>query len=188
LPVPRLVVSLLAASASLLACRNDSVTAASAASAGPAASPVPAAPGDTIRMDGYGAVRFGMPAAQLAAAAGEAVTVPTDGCHVIAPPSAGEPPRFMWLVDDGVLARIDVTHASVLAEGGATVGMSADELRRRYPGAILEGPHKYDPDGHTWIVGPPDAAHFVFELGGDDRVVRWRAGVPPQIDWVERCG
>jgi hypothetical protein len=139
-------------------------------------------------MDGYGALRFGMATAQLAAAAGEAIAVPTDGCHVVTPASAGEPPRFTWLVDGGVLARVDVTSAAVIAEGGATVGMSADELRRRYPGAIVEGPHKYDPQGHTWIVGPADAAHFVFELGGDDRVVRWRAGIPPQVDWVERCG
>lgn len=154
-----------------------------------ASAPAAAEPHDdaVVHMDRHGRVRFGDRVADARTSAGESIDAPADGCHLVAPPSAGTPPRFTYLVHDGVVARIDVTAPEPVAEGGGKVGMSVDDLRRAYPKAIVE-PHKYDPKGATWIVGPPDAAHFVFELDGTGKVVGWRAGVLPQIDWVERCG
>jgi hypothetical protein len=142
---------------------------------------------DEVRMDGHGRVRFGASLAEVRTATSDPLDVPAHGCHVVAPTSAGTPPRFTYLVHDGVVARIDVTSPEPLAAGGGRVGMLAADLRRAYPSAIEE-PHKYDPKAATWIIGPTDAAHFVFELDGTGKVVTWRAGVLPQIDWVERCG
>src|SRR5690349_15463387 len=84
---------------------------------------------------------------------------------------------------DGALVRLDVRSPALHTAENAKVGTPAATLRRLYPDAIEE-PNKYDPEGSTWIVGPPDRAHFVFELDRTHRVVRWRAGVPPQVDWV----
>ncbi len=144
--------------------------------------------GELVTMAAQGRLRFGIDAAAAARTGDDALAVASEGCHVVTPAAAGTPPRFTWLVVDGVVTRVDVIDAAIVAEGGGRVGMSADELRARYPEGIVEGPHKYEPDGHTWRIGPPDAAHFVFELDGTDHVVAWRAGVPPQVDWVERCG
>ena len=144
---------------------------------------------EVVRMDGYGALHFGRSVGEAGTALGEHLEVPAEGCHVVAPSSAGQPPRFTLLVQDGVVARIDVRSAELVAERGGRVGMSGEELRRAYAGVpILEEPHKYEPKGGAWIVGPPASAHFVFELDASGRVIEWRAGVPPQIDWVERCG
>ncbi|HET6586130.1 MAG TPA: hypothetical protein VFG69_21880 [Nannocystaceae bacterium] len=154
----------------------------------PVAAPPRAVDSPEVRMDGHGRVRFGMTLADVEAAIGERIDVPREGCHVVAPSTAGTPAKFTWLVQDGVLARIDVTSPAITAVGGGRVGSTADELRKAYAGTIVEAPHKYDPKGQTWTVGPAERAHFVFELDGAGRVGSWRAGVPPQIDWVERCG
>jgi hypothetical protein len=149
----------------------------------------PATTEDTfVHMDRFRSMRFGSSVADAEAALADRIVVPSEGCHLVAPSTAGQPPRFTLLVHDGIVARMNVTSADLAAEGGGRIGMHADELRRAYAGNIVEEPHKYDPAAATWIVGPPGAAHFVFELDGSRRVKTWRAGVPPQIDWVENCG
>lgn len=175
--LPRIAVSL--ALAGGLACRP---------AVAPSSTAAVVDDGEFVTMAAQGRLRFGMTASDAAAARDESLDVAAEGCHVVAPAGAGTPPRFTWLVVDGVVVRVDVTDAAIVAEGGGRVGMSADELRARYPTVIVEGPHKYEPDSHTWRIGPADAAHFVFELDGSDHVVAWRAGLPPQVDWVERCG
>lgn len=154
----------------------------------PAGVPTSAVDADAVRMDGHGGVRFGTNLADVETAIGERIDVPREDCQIVAPKAAGEPPKFTWLVVDAVLTRIDVTSPAITAKGGGRVGMPADELRKAYAGSIVEEPHKYDPKGRTWTIGPADRAHFVFELDASGRVVTWRAGVPPQVDWVERCG
>lgn len=143
---------------------------------------------DAIGLDGDGALRFGMTLAQADAALGQPLGAPAQGCAMVVPPGAGTPPSVRWMIVDGVLVRVDVETDAVVADGGGRVGMPADELRRRYPDAVDSGPQKYEPKGRTWIVGPVDATHFVFEIDASGRVASWRAGRVPEVDWVERCG
>lgn len=128
-----------------------------------------------VRMDGWGKLRFG---AHIDAPASECAMLPI-GAHT--------PDGVTGMIVDGVLVRLDVRSPALHTAENAKVGTPAATLRRLYPDAIEE-PNKYDPEGSTWIVGPPDRAHYVFELDRTHRVVRWRAGVPPQVDWVEGCG
>lgn len=161
------------------ACREPAPTAAPTSAA---------AEPDAIGLDGHGGLRFGMTLAQAEAALGEPLGAAAQGCALVAPPGAGTPPALRWMVVDGVLVRVDIETDGVLADGGGRVGMSADELRRRYPDAVDSGPQKYDPQGRTWSVGPADAVHFVFEIDASGRVASWRVGRVPEVDWVERCG
>ncbi|HWB75822.1 MAG TPA: hypothetical protein VG755_12730 [Nannocystaceae bacterium] len=128
-----------------------------------------------VRMDGWGELRFGT-----------RIDAPPSEC-AMQPIGEHTPEGVAWMIVDGVVVRLDVRSPALHTEQDAKVGTSAATLRRLYPDAI-EQPNKYDPEGSTWIVGPPDRAHFVFELDRTHRVVRWRAGLPPQVDWVEGCG
>lgn len=139
-----------------------------------------------VRMDGWGKLRFGMDRAAAEQAADARITAPAGEC-VMLPIGEHTPEGVAWMIVDDVLVRLDVRSPALHTAEDAKVGTPAATLRRLYPDAI-EAPNKYDPEGSTWTVGPPDAAHYVFELDGTKRVVRWRAGLPPQVDWVEGCG
>lgn len=154
----------------------------------PAASAEPIAHADMVRADGYGPVSVGMTVAQAEAALGEELSASSEDCQLLAPRAAGSPPAWRWMVSGGVLVRIDVAGEGVVARGGGRVGMDIDALRAAYPGAVDQGPAKYDPQARTWIVGAAEKSHFVFEIGADGRVTQWRAGRSPEVDWVERCG
>jgi len=38
------------------------------------------------------------------------------------------------------------------------------------------------------VTAPQGTGALVFETDAQGRVTRWRAGVPPQVDYVEGCG
>ena len=59
-------------------------------------------------------------------------------------------------------------------------------MRRRYGPTLKEQPNKYEPEVTDLIVEQPPARQ-VFEIQ-DGKVRAWRAGVPPTIDYGERCG
>jgi hypothetical protein len=147
-----------------------------------------AAPTDDalVRMDGWGELRFGMGRAAAEQVADTRIAAPAEECAML---TIGErtPEGVTWMIVGGVLVRLDVRSPALHTGEDAKVGTPAATLRRLYPDAV-EAPNKYDPEGSTWTVGPPDAAHYVFELDRTKRVVRWRAGLPPQVDWVEGCG
>lgn len=136
---------------------------------------------------GYGALHFGMDRAALSAVLGERLAA-DDGCVVITPAAAGSPPRYALMLERGQLVRIDVLATEITSDTGLHLGSTAAELRTAHPTERREDPAKYDPHGHTFVVGPPERSHLVFEVDADDRVTSWRAGLAPQVDYVERCG
>jgi hypothetical protein len=93
------------------------------------------------------------------------------------------------MVEQGRIVRVDVDSAGLATSEGATVGMSEADIRSRYPG-VREVPHKYDERGRYLVVtsaSPADSAlRLIFETDGA-RVVRYRAGVVPQVEYVEGC-
>jgi hypothetical protein len=59
-----------------------------------------------------------------------------------------------------------------------------------YTGRLRVLPHKYT-DGHYLIVplgtGPDSLSRLVFETDEKGRVSTFRAGLYPQVEWVEGC-
>jgi hypothetical protein len=51
---------------------------------------------------------------------------------------------------------------------------------------VTEAPNKYEPEVAELSL-PQGAAKFVFEIQ-DSKVLAWRAGLAPTIDYVEHCG
>jgi hypothetical protein len=144
----------------------------------------------TIRLDGVGPVRFGMTLADARAALGDSLLVAPPGgeCGFTVPRGAPAGVRFM--VERGRIVRVDVNSSGVRTAAGAEVGMSEAEVRGRYPVGLRVLPHKYDPKGrYLELQGtvPGDSARrLIFETDGQ-RVVRYRAGITPAVEYVEGC-
>jgi pyruvate/2-oxoglutarate dehydrogenase complex dihydrolipoamide dehydrogenase (E3) component len=75
----------------------------------------------------------------------------------------------------------------VLTEQGAGVGDSEQRISELY-GRVTVQFHKYRPEGRNLIVTDPadSMLRIIFETDSG-RVVRYRAGRRPPVDYVEGC-
>ena len=148
----------------------------------------PDAPAWAVTLHGAGPIRFGMTVAQASGALGTTIGASPQGCDYASMPGAPAGMRFM--VVDGRIVRADVDSAGLPSDRGAAVGMAAADVQRLYGDSLAVVPHKYDTAGRYLVFAPPtgDTAYRVlFETSGD-RVVRYRAGRVPEVEWVEGCG
>lgn len=92
----------------------------------------------------------------------------------------------IMLVRDSV-ARVDVTAPGVPTRAGIQVGDPVDLVLARHAGRVTRTPHKYVP-GEAYLTVPlAGGERLVFETA-EGRVARYRAGRPPEVEWVEGCG
>lgn len=183
----------------LTACSESSVPPPAASSPTPS---VPAAvskaavgsPADAAlaRYDGYGDLRFGMDVATFRTAWQGRLVVAMDvaaGCSYLRPIGVKQPRDFGFMFAQGHFVRYDVSTAREIAPGGGKVGMDAAGLRALYGEALQASPHKYVEGAQLLRVAAPDGnGALVFETDAHGTVATWRAGVPPQIDYLEGCG
>lgn len=142
-----------------------------------------------LSIDSAGPVALGMPLEEFAGrfdilgnTAGGA-----EGCTYVR--LAGAPPGLLFMISEGRVARADVHDGAVRTPEGAGVGATAGQIRAWYPGLIAR-PHKYVDEGENLILmphAPADSTRWmVFETQGDT-VTSMRAGLLPEIQWVEGC-
>lgn len=145
--------------------------------------------GPVVSGDGFSGVKFGMTVAdaekalghKLKALGGEA------NCSYVEPVGAYDGLAFM--VVDGVIARVDVQETdAIVTDTGAKVGDTEAHVLELYKGRTSVQPHKYTgPEGHyVLVLGSDGKAQMVFETDGT-KVVGYRAGRQPEIEWVEGC-
>jgi hypothetical protein len=91
-----------------------------------------------------------------------------------------------FLVEQSKIGRVDFLEEGPKSADGFGVGSDAAKMRARYGAALKEQPNKYEPEVTDLVVDAPPGRQ-VFEVQ-DGKVRAWRAGVPPTIDYVERCG
>jgi hypothetical protein len=86
------------------------------------------------------------------------------------------------------LARIDVRDTTWSTDEGIRIGDTEARVAQVYGDRVTTSPHKYTgPQGHYMTVTPTDTAYrIVFETDGQ-RVVNWRVGRMPEVEWVEGC-
>jgi hypothetical protein len=144
------------------------------------------------RYDGYGDLRFGMDEQAFAKAwQGELKRLgpPGDACFYQTPKWVRAPSDFAFMFEGGRFLRYDVGTPKEAAPGGGRVGTSAAQMHALYGARLDESPHKYVPGARVLrVTAPQGAGVLVFETDAQGRVTRWRAGVPPQVDYVEGCG
>jgi hypothetical protein len=174
----------LGAAVALAGCRAD---------APPPADPVPPpAPAPdaawTVSAAGYGPIRVGWTVDELNAALNENVRPAyqaSDECDYVHP--ARLPGRVNLMVVKDTVVRIDVDTTGVLTDKGAGVGDSEERISGLY-GPVTVQFHKYRPGGRNLIVTDPSDSmlRIIFETDSG-RVVRYRAGRRPAVDYVEGC-
>jgi 4-amino-4-deoxy-L-arabinose transferase-like glycosyltransferase len=165
--------------------RAPFVLAAASAVACVSAAPDPA----RVEPSGYHGVRIGMTAAQAEAAYGaplEPLAPKESSCTLLYP--GGQPGPVRFLVNEGSVARIDVTAPGILTREKVGVESLESEVEAAYPGKLTVSPHKYtwEQGDHYLTVVAPDGHRLVFETDGK-RVTLYRAGRMPEVEWVEGC-
>jgi len=159
----------------------------------PDTSGLPPAPPLTVNEFGIGALRAGMTIDEGARMVGGSFAAPPGGAKTCGYAIWREaPPGVMVMLDDGLVARVDVTRDSRVATSrGARIGDTEARIKELYKGRVTVTAHEYT-DGHYLTVTPPPGTgedrnyRLVFETDGS-RVLRYRGGKLPQVGWVESC-
>jgi len=140
----------------------------------------------------FGPVQFGMRLDEANAVLAGRLTPaePLDSaCDYVEPSGLGAQVAFM--VIGGTVARVDVRDSIVATAEGARVGDSESRIKSLYEGRIEIEPHKYLRGGRYLIASPREASDtthlIIFETNGK-RVMEYRAGRVPEVEWVEGCG
>jgi len=148
-----------------------------------------------ITFEGFGPATFGSDAEQVRMAwgndLGDATPSEPGGCYYLSPPRVGTTDFGLGFMMEGDrFSRIDVSNDGYTAPGGGKVGMTRAEVEQLYAGRVEASPHKYVDGAHTLRVTDTGGGQsaLVFETDATGKVTTWRIGVPPQIDYVERCG
>lgn len=143
--------------------------------------------------EGYCGVRFGMPVDEARRAfpvvlegyeAREGADVSPDRCYELfaVPPVIG----VSFLVEKGVVGRLDILTEAVQTADGFGVGTQASAIRTKFGGAITVATNELEPE-ITDLAVTLGESKYIFEI--QDGVVRsWRAGIAPAVDYVAHCG
>lgn len=138
---------------------------------------------------GAGPLRFGMPLSELRSH----VQNPPDSataasCTIVTLTEA--PDSMMAMVDGNRLVRLDVIGGDTPTTAGVRIGDTEAAVRTAYPN-VRERVHKYVAEQRYLIAipdAPADTLHrILFETDGE-RVLRYRAGSFPAVEYVEVCG
>lgn len=160
---------------------------------------VPSAIGKSVtlaRYDGYAGVRFGMDEAAFGRAwldqrgLGElkGAPGPDSSCFYKTPTRVQRPADFAFMFEHGHFVRYDVGTAREVAPGGGEVGMDEAQIRALYGARVQVQAHKYVEGAHYLRVPAAQGSDvLLFETDAQGTVMRWRVGVPPQVDYVEGC-
>ena len=171
------------------ACRGES-SAKQDSAATPAAAAVVHDSSAVTTLDGIAPAKVGMSVQQLSAALGHPVA-PAKGnkraCRYIQ--SASLPIDVALMLVNDTVARVDVDSTGAHTSEGAYVGDPESRVMQIYRGNIVVQPHKYTgPVGHYLIVTPPSdtTRRIIFETDGE-KVLRYRVGRRPEVEFVEGC-
>lgn len=142
-----------------------------------------------LRYDGFGPVKVGMTLEQAQTALGVEFKLYDDyegGCNY-AEPLAGDPERTPgFMVNDGTIARIDISKPEYQTDKGAKVGDSEERIKQLYGEAVEIEQHFYI-DGHYLTIKYEEGKYaMVFETDGSE-VTYIRAGRMPEAWFVEGC-
>jgi hypothetical protein len=102
---------------------------------------------------------------------------------------SGAPESLLFMISDGRVARADARANDVQTSQGAHVGSTVTQLDALYPDLIVR-PHKYLDEGNNLIVmphAPADTMRWMLFETRADTVIHIRAGMLPEVRWVEGC-
>jgi hypothetical protein len=96
-------------------------------------------------------------------------------------------PSLLFLVEDNRVVRVETKDRRFRTASGIRIGDSERKARKVYGKRLEIRAHKYDDDGHYFIVRSVDRRRaLVMETDGKT-VVFIRAGLVPAVEYVEGC-
>jgi hypothetical protein len=149
----------------------------------------PADPGSWIvTVRGIGPIEAGMTLDEANAAAGNRLVIPPkpEECDWVKIENVTD---LLLMVERGTISRVDIQRDSrITTESGAKIGDTEARIKSLYPGVVTK-PHAYT-NGHYLVVTPSATAdqrfRLVFETDGE-KVLRYRSGRMPSVEYVEGC-
>ncbi|MDD1416167.1 hypothetical protein MEN41_16525 [Dolichospermum sp. ST_con] len=155
-----------------------------------------------VTINSIGPVKIGMNLPEAAAAANTRLSIGyagSDSCYSLQTEGELKGVSFMVTKDDvksrlqyitsDVIARVDVDNPKITTLSGAKIGDTEARIKSLYPGQIKVTPHTYI-KGHYLTFIPKNKAEqnyrIVFETDGQ-RVIRYRAGKLPEVEYIEGC-
>jgi hypothetical protein len=102
---------------------------------------------------------------------------------------AARAPGMQFVFLDRHLVRIEVDSGTAATVEHVRIGATEEQVEAAYPGRVTVTDASYT-GGHFLTVSAEDGADsvrkLVFETDGK-RVVRFRTGLRPAVDWIEGC-
>jgi hypothetical protein len=143
------------------------------------------APEYVITFNSFGPIKIGMTVSKASKALGvKLTTVETGSSRYYETKGRFKDVGFM--VNDGTIARFDVSERGIATDKGAKVGDTEARIKRLYKGQYKVSKHFYN-DGHYIEVEMKGGKYgIIFETDGK-RVTYIRAGRSPEIGYVEGC-
>lgn len=139
---------------------------------------------------GMGPLLAGQTLAEANAAAGITLTLPNGAspeCSYAEWPTAPAGVRVMVVQD--TVVRVDVTQPGIETIEGGAIGDNEGKINSLYATRISMRPHKYTTGKYMIATNPgrTDTLHsIVFETDGA-KVLQFRSGRLPEVEWVEGC-
>ncbi len=143
-------------------------------------------PGKAVELlQGYAGIRYGDVLTALESRLKKKIpNYPLDpGCDYV---EFEEYPGVMFMVEKGIVTRVDALYSSIENPSELKLGMTSNELFSILAKCKIEQ-HKYVDTGHYFVLKSQDAkAAIVFEVIGG-KVTAMRAGLEPSVEYVEGC-
>lgn len=108
-------------------------------------------------------------------------------CYYVLP--EGGPDGLSFMVNEGTVVRAEVSPPSTIrTREGLGVGSTEADVRKVWGSKVTERPHKYTDGKYLVITDERNVERqLLFETDGDGVVTTMRAGLLPEVRWVEGC-
>jgi hypothetical protein len=142
-----------------------------------------------VREDGVGPVKIGMSLPQLNAALHERFAMPEakedQGCFYV---TSTKHPVVSFMIEDGVVVRVDVDGAGLSTAEGIEVGDSEARARKIYGSKMKVEPHQYTgPEGHYLTIRSENGKLGIRFETDKGKIARFYAGKFEAVQYVEGC-
>jgi hypothetical protein len=136
---------------------------------------------------GIGSIKAGMGLDELKIVTRDGYRIPAklEECDYIRPKTG--PQGVALMIIKGEVARVDITKGTTATVEGAKIGDTEARIKELYGDRVKVMPHKYT-SGHYLVVTPSASSNnrIVFETDGN-KVLRYRSGREPEVEYVESC-
>lgn len=153
-----------------------------------------------LAIDGIGPIRLGMTVDEASRSAGIRLVRNDDGyrdkkserfCAYFEP--KGYPKGIHFMLTNRRIARVDISNKRVTTIKGAKIGDSQERIFALDPGQITSTPHPYGrpPANKKYLIFVPKNTadknyRMIFDML-DNRVIYFRSGKIPEINYSEGC-